>query len=238
MNPGQVIIHLIVPGGISRERATLILTKPEIERASRFRFENDASHWIACRAHLRLILGKELSISPQEVPLVLSEYGKPLLAPPYAGLHFNLTHSDEIALIALSLDGPVGIDLEKNSRGAELLGCEATFCHPQEIKILPSNPQLRTIQLLRIWTHKEAVLKALGTGLSHPPEQVRIRFNPPVCQAISETPLAGINDQCLHTLSHPMLEDYLAVVSIPTAVKSLSFRSRQSPSIGSSFVEF
>jgi 4'-phosphopantetheinyl transferase len=225
MNQGQVIIHLIVPGGISRERATLILTKPEIERASRFRFENDASHWIACRAHLRLILGKELSISPQEVPLVLSEYGKPVLASPHSALFFNLSHSKDLALLALSIDGPVGVDLENNDRGSDLLGCESTFCHSQEIIELPNDPQLRAAHLLRIWTHKEALLKALGTGLSHPPEQVRICFDQPFSTAVSDRRLEGIAGQHLQNLSHPLLKEYQAAISMPTTVRSVAFDS-------------
>lgn len=225
MNPGQVIIHLIVPGGISRERATLILTKTEIERASRFHFENDALHWIACRAHLRLILGKELSISPQEVPLVLSEYGKPVLASPHSAFFFNLSHSKDLALLALSKEGPVGVDLEKNDRGGDLLGCESTFCHPLEILELSNDPQLRAAHLLRIWTHKEALLKALGTGLSHPPEQVRICFDQPFSTAVSDSLLEGIVGQHLQNLSHPLLKGYQAAISMPTMISSVAFDS-------------
>jgi 4'-phosphopantetheinyl transferase len=221
MIPGQVIVHLIVPGAISQEMAIPCLTPDEMERACRFRFAKDAMHWRSCRAQLRMILARETGLAPNEAPLVLSEFGKPLLAPPCSGLHFNLTHSHELALIALSLDGPVGIDLEKKCRGTELLGCESTFCHPLEITNLPGDPQFRAIQLLRIWTHKEALLKALGKGLSHPPEQVRIRFDSLVDQAISAIPLPGIEDQRLQTLSHPMLADYQAVVSMPSAAKSL-----------------
>jgi len=221
MTSGQVIIHLIVPGAISQEMAIQCLTAEEVDRASRFRFSKDATNWISCRAQLRMTLGKEINLSPNQVPLVQSEFGKPLLAPAYEGLHFNLTHSTELALIAVCPDGPVGIDLEKNSRGAELLGCESTFCHPQEIEKLPSDPQLRATQLLQLWTNKEAVLKALGTGLSYPPEQLRILFDLPIRQAISEPPLPGIADQWLRNLNHPLLVDYQAVVSIPTAATSM-----------------
>lgn len=229
MIPGQVVIHLLFPEAISRESAASCLTPAELDRACRFRFDQDATHWMSCRARLRMTLGRILDLSPKEVPIVLSEFGKPLLAPPCAGLHFNLTHSNELTLIALSVDGPVGIDLENKCRGAKLLGCESTFCHPQEIENLPGDSHLRAAQLLQIWTHKEAVLKALGTGLSHPPEQVRILFNSPVCQAISARPLSGINNQLLQTLSHPMLEGFQAAVSVPTATRSVSINSCDFP---------
>lgn len=223
MISGQVVIHLVIPGVLSQEQVTPCLTPTEMDRASRFRFAKDAMHWKSCRAQLRMILAKETGFMPNEVPLILSEFGKPLLGAPCSSLHFNLTHSDELALIALSLDGPVGIDLEKKCRGIDLLGCESTFCHPQEIDDLSGDPQLRAIQLLQIWTHKEAVLKALGTGFSQPPEQVCIRFDTTVCQAISVPYLRGIDNQWLKTLNHPLLENYQAVVSMPTGVKSIHF---------------
>jgi 4'-phosphopantetheinyl transferase len=218
----QVTVYVVVPEAISEERAISCLTADEQERASRFRFAKDAIHWRSCRAQLRTILAQETGLKPHEVPLIQSEFGKPLLAPPYAGLHFNLSHIHELALIALSSDGPVGIDLEKKSRGTELLGCEFTFCHPLEIENLPSDPQLRSIRLLQIWTHKEAVLKALGTGLSHPPEQVQVLFDLPVRTAISTPPIAGITDLRLQDLTHPMLDDYQAVVSMQTTTKSVN----------------
>lgn len=223
MIPGQVAIHFFVPEASFRESC---LTAAEIDRACRFRFDRDAIHWMSCRARLRMTLGRILDLSPEAVPIVISNWGKPLLAPPYAGLHFNLTHCTELAMIVLSMDGPVGIDLERKCRGAKLLGCESTFCHPQEIEDLPSDSHLRAAQLLQIWTHKEAVLKALGTGLSHPPEQVRILFNTPFGQAISARPLSGINGQLLQTLSHPMLDGFQAVVSVPTTAKSVSISGR------------
>ena len=81
--------------------------------------------------------------------------------------------------------------------------------------------QARASQLLRIWTAKEAVLKALGTGLSHPPESVRICFLPARSTASSELPLAGIDSQRLHELDHPALAGHRAVVSAPRSVKRI-----------------
>lgn len=221
MTSGQVIIHLVFPEIISQEAALACLTDEEKSRADRFRFKKDAVHWIDCRANLRKILGQAIQRPPREVPLILSKNGKPLLAPPYDSLHFNLSHCSDLAIVALSAEGPVGIDLESLDRAPDLLECEATFCHPREISELPSETSARASQLLRIWTAKEAVLKALGTGLSHPPESVRICFLPARSTASSELPLAGIDSQRLHELDHPALAGHRAVVSAPRSVKRI-----------------
>ena len=143
MTSGQVTIHLVFPEIISQEAALACLTDEEKSRADRFRFRKDAVHWIDCRANLRKILGQAIQRPPREVPLILSENGKPLLAPPYDSLHFNLSHCSDLAIVALSAEGPVGIDLESLDRAPDLLECEATFCHPLEISELPSETSAR-----------------------------------------------------------------------------------------------
>lgn len=218
MTSGQVTIRLVFPEIISQEAALTCLTDEEQSRADRFRFRKDAVHWIACRANLRKILGQAIQRPPREVPLILSENGKPLLAPPYDSLHFNLSHCSDLAIVALCAEGPVGIDLESLDRAPDLLECATTFCHPREISELPSETSARASQLLRIWTAKEAVLKALGTGLSHPPESVRILFGNPAGIAISDRPLAGVENQSLHELHHARLNGYQSFVSAPASV--------------------
>jgi len=218
MTSGRAVVHLVFPELISKEFALSCLTAEEKSRANQFRFTEDAIHWVACRANLRKILGQAIHQQPHEVPIVLSEYGKPELAPPYNSLHFNLSHCANLALVVLCTDGPVGVDLEPLVRAEELLECKTTFCHPGEINILPLERTARAFQLLSIWTAKEAVLKALGTGLSHSPESIRISFREPNGIAISDQPLAGIEDQRLHGLDHLALVRHRAVVSVPQTV--------------------
>ncbi len=218
MTSGLVAVHLVFPEIISRETALACLSDEEKSRADRFRFREDAIHWIACRANLRQILGQAIRTPPHQVPLVYSEHGKPVLAPPYDSLHFNLSHCADRAIVALCTDGPLGVDLESLDRARELLECETSFCHPGEISALPVERTARASQLLRIWTAKEAVLKALGTGLSHPPETVRIHFRQSTATAVSDQALAGIDSQRLHELEHPALVCHRAVVSAPHSV--------------------
>jgi len=223
MNAGPAFIHLVSPAAITREAAFSCLTAGEKSQAERFRFEKDANHWAACRASLRRILGEAVQVPPGEVHLVFSKFGKPSLAAPYASLHFNLSHCQDLALIVRCTDGPVGIDLEPMTRAPELIECESTFCHPLEILELPSQIEDRGRQLLRIWTAKEAILKAMGTGLSHAPESTRILFQQPHAVAICDEGFPGHGKQCLHELIHPALSSHQAFVSLPESINRIEF---------------
>ena len=222
MRPGTVQIHLLNLQALAEDRGSC-LSAEEVSRAARFKFRENAERWVTCRVRLREILGQAIGRPPSEVSLVLAEFGKPRLAPPFDALYFNVAHAGPAALLALRRDGPVGVDLEPHRRAFALVGCETTFCHPAEIDGLPIDPAERASQLLRIWTAKEAVLKAIGTGFSHPPKLVRIFFEPPGGHAVSEKALPGIENQRLHHFAHPQLVDHLAVLSTPTNVSSMEY---------------
>ena len=226
MTSGQITIHAVRPHGIPLELAAACLTDDEKSRAARFRFPKDATHWTACRAALRQILGREIELPAHDVPLVFSEFGKPTLAAPFDSLHFNLSHCPDLALVAVGIDGPVGVDLEALERASQLPECENSFCHPEEILTLPTEINLRASALLRIWTAKEAVLKALGTGLSHPPEQVRITFGPSDAMAKSDTPLAGIENQSIQMLEDSAYAGYRVACSGPALLKRVEIVRR------------
>lgn len=211
MNVDPVTIHLVrpsVPGDPS------ILSDDERSRAAGFRFPEDSARWISYRCSLRRILGNLLGTAPQDVPINLSETGKPLLGAPFEQIHFSLSHVDSLALIAVSHGGPVGIDVESKPRAVELLGCENTFCHPDEVAALPATADARSAKLLELWTMKEAVLKALGTGFLTPPESVKIISPDSIFhQAVGDESNEELKLQSIQLLSHPALTGYQAALS-------------------------
>ncbi len=223
MSPGTVIVHIVDPSAISPEQALASITEEEIARANQFRFAPDATRWISFRAQLRLILGNALSLPPTDVPILTGSQGKPLLAPPHSDLHFNLSHCSDLGLVALCHDGPVGIDLESLGRAEDLLECETMFCHPAEIEILPETSPARASRLLEIWTAKEAILKALGTGLASQPELLKMKWSDSTAAAETDHLFPGIGDQKILRLHHPRLVAHLAVVSVPNSVKCVEF---------------
>jgi 4'-phosphopantetheinyl transferase len=157
------------------------LTPAEHDRAGRYRFADDARRFSVARGWLRHVLGDAVGVPPSDIAFAAGP-GKPRLAtrgrPPGAagagGPCFNLSHAGELALIALS-DGEVGVDVEPESSGPAALEAAAVACTPAEAAALDSLPvEARPTAALRMWTAKEAFLKATGEGLAVPPDRVQI----------------------------------------------------------------
>jgi 4'-phosphopantetheinyl transferase len=110
-----------------------------------------------------------LDVAPE---IARSERGKPY-APALAGIDFNLSHAREHVLIAIARAQPLGIDIERIDRRIEVDDLARRFYSGQEADALGALPEsLRLAAFLRVWTCKEAVLKALGAGLSFGLERV------------------------------------------------------------------
>jgi 4'-phosphopantetheinyl transferase len=137
-----------------------MLSGDERERAARLA---SASRWIVARAALRIVLAGHLAQHPADVELGTGPHGKPEV--PGAPLRFNLSHSGDLAVIALTRDAEVGIDVERTSRRSRAV--ERTLT-PAERETLAGHD--RHVQLLRIWCRKEAMAKAGGGGLGWAPE--------------------------------------------------------------------
>lgn len=145
-----------------------ILSQDERDRADRFRFERDRIRFILCRGILRQILSCYLQTQPKTIQFAYTKHGKPYLiqAEPKHHLGFNLSHSQQTALIAVIRDREVGVDLEY-IRPVELLELADRFFSAREAQWLRSIPAAQQQPaFFQLWTAKEAYLKAIGTGLS------------------------------------------------------------------------
>jgi 4'-phosphopantetheinyl transferase len=145
------------------------LTPAELALCDRCRLPHVRQHKIVARARLRQILSGYLDRSPQEIEISTGLQGKPQVA----GLEFNLSHSGDMVVYAVS-DRPVGIDIER-IRSMDLAGIIQRFFAPSEFaawqKLPPAEQELAFFQT---WTVKEAYLKAIGTGLHTPLSEVEV----------------------------------------------------------------
>jgi 4'-phosphopantetheinyl transferase len=144
-----------------------ILAADEKQRAERFRFEKDRKKFVVARGLLRTILARYLSVSPDQVLFSYSSKGKPAIANAYpAGeLCFNVSHSHQMALYAIALNRPVGIDLEY-IRSIDAVALAQRFFLPSEAAMIQSLTEADQHQaFFKVWTQKEAYLKATGDGL-------------------------------------------------------------------------
>jgi 4'-phosphopantetheinyl transferase len=155
------------------DRLTL-LSPDEQARAQRFRYATDRSDFIAARATLRRLLGSYLKRAPEQLEFGYGPQGKPTIA----GLEFNLSHAAGWALVAVSADRAVGVDLEAIRPVADLAGLTARFFNSAEHAAIEQLPlDQREAAFFRYWTCKEAYLKATGTGLGKI-QTVEIQFDP------------------------------------------------------------
>jgi 4'-phosphopantetheinyl transferase len=141
-----------------------------LRRRDRFRTEDLKRRFVAGRGGLRAVLAMYLGCDPSAIVFDYGPHGKPALAPPFqpAPFAFNLTHSGELALCALSVLGAVGVDLEKvrpmEADGRGLIG--RFFSEVEQAEYLSLAEHDRLAAFFRGWTRKEAFLKATGTGLA------------------------------------------------------------------------
>jgi 4'-phosphopantetheinyl transferase len=145
--------------------ATIYTSPEELERAARFRLPRDRERFIACRSVLREILSTYLSIDPRRVEFTSNPHGKLAVE----GLYFNLSHSDDLAIIAVSRTREVGVDIERIRSDVAAEAIAARFFSPAEAAALAGlPPEDRHKAFFRLWTRKEAYVKAVGLGLSIP----------------------------------------------------------------------
>ncbi|HSD54401.1 MAG TPA: 4'-phosphopantetheinyl transferase superfamily protein [Burkholderiales bacterium] len=148
--------------------ALVTLSEAERARAARFHFEADRRRFVAAHVALRGILASYLGAQPSSLVFGEGSHGKPFVAAPEHGrsLRFSLSHSGEVALVAVSLGREVGVDVERVRPREDLAGFVARYFSPLERQALQ---RLLSVDRLRAffetWTLKEAYLKACGEGL-------------------------------------------------------------------------
>ncbi|MBK8552594.1 MAG: 4'-phosphopantetheinyl transferase superfamily protein [Ignavibacteria bacterium] len=162
-------------GGISNFEK--LLSEDELKRANRFRFEKDRNHFITGRGLLRIILSRYLDVSPAGINFSYQEKGKPYLK--NNSLKFNLAHSGGKAVYALTMNNEVGVDLEVMKDLPDALDIASRFFSESEVQEFQSvsEENVKTA-FYNCWTRKEAFIKAIGEGLSHPLSDFSVTLKP------------------------------------------------------------
>jgi 4'-phosphopantetheinyl transferase len=151
-----------------------ILSADELTRVSRFHFEKDQKRFIAARGILRKILGHYLDKNPHDIRFEYTRHGKPMLASEsgFDTIGFNLSHSDEFVLYAVTLDQNIGIDIERIRDDVDMDQISQRFFSQGEISSLKQIQKNKCSEVFfQYWTRKEAFLKAMGEGISFPMAQ-------------------------------------------------------------------
>lgn len=151
-----------------------LLDSTELERAARFRFAKHRERYIIGRGILRHILGLYTTIPPHQIQIAYGPHGKPYLGSNPLDLHFNVSHSEDMAIYAFTINKEIGVDIQH----MEPLFKDALakrFFHPDEYaQLMQLSDQERITAFYRLWAYKEALIKAVGKGLFVPHDKLVI----------------------------------------------------------------
>jgi 4'-phosphopantetheinyl transferase len=185
LTPSSAEVHVwrtaLNPAASCVERLRCHLSADELQRAARFHFPRDRRRFTVARGVLRDILARYLRVPASELAFRYSAYGKPTLADGFddGTLRFNVSHSHERALFAVTCGREVGVDIE--FLGREIRGEEIAkrFFSAGECATLRALPQeVKQQAFFNCWTRKEAYIKAHGEGLSLPLDQFDVSLAP------------------------------------------------------------
>lgn len=162
-------------------RLARLLDSRERDKAARFRFDEDRDRFVAATGVLRTVLGSCLAEDPRRIAFRRGRFGKPALREEFGGgrVRFNLSHSGGAALVAVALDREVGVDVEFVRPLESLEELAATAFSPAErdaLRRLPDEERRRAF--FDCWTRKEAFVKAVGEGMSCPPDAFDVSVAP------------------------------------------------------------
>lgn len=143
-----------------------MLSKDELARADRFLHEHDRTAFTISHFELRQQLAKVVGCKPRELVFENDDHGKPHLKD-FPNVHFNLSHSGDYAVIGIA-DAPIGVDIERVKSEPDVMALAERFFARDEIGYIQGQEgEAQRLAFFRIWTLKEAYVKAIGKGLGY-----------------------------------------------------------------------
>jgi 4'-phosphopantetheinyl transferase len=161
-----------------RDECALTLSGAEQARAERFIHERSRDNFIVAHGVLRQLLARYTGVPASRLAFSSGPNGKPTIAFTGVAVSFNMTHSHGRALIAVSDEREVGIDLEQLNPAVKALAIARRYFCPAELAAIETgSPTLQAENFFRYWVAKEAVLKGEGIGLKFPIDKFEIEFD-------------------------------------------------------------
>lgn len=189
-----------------------VLDAVERKRAEAFRFARDREAFSATRAALRRLLGRVLRCAPEAVEFAVGPAGKPALAAGTSGVHFNVSHSGEVALVALARC-EVGVDVERCRPDVEFLDLAQRFFAKEERDAVAAvEGEVRAAVFYRCWARKEACVKAVGLGLQVELDGFAVPTHDPIAPTAVRLPLEKRGEIALLPL--PAIPGYASALAV------------------------
>ena len=149
-----------------------LLSSSELTRYEQFCFDRDKRRFLVTRALVRSVLGSYTGTPPEALVFCTGTYGRPELRSSLnleRPLRFNVSHTDSVAVLAVTYDSAIGVDVASAAQAESLVLTQQQFLSPFEsARLRRLSPAQRRKELLALWTLKEAYTKACGLGLILP----------------------------------------------------------------------
>lgn len=184
LSPGEVRVWLMevaTPGPAALARWRGVLDPDECARADRFYFDPDRAIFLAAHWLLRTALTEAGPLPVEAWRFVKGRHGKPMLDPELGqpGLRFNLSHTKGLVACAVTTGAELGIDVELITERRAGLDIAGRYFSPAEVALMRSRPrEQHGATFFRLWTLKEALIKATGEGLQRPLDSFSFAFDP------------------------------------------------------------
>lgn len=232
LTPGTIHIWQadleLSPKQINQLQTTLSLE--EAQRAARFKFAHLQQRFIAAKGILRILLGKYLNKSPESILFSYGSHGKPELNTQLfqtSSLHFNQSDSMTFALYAFTKASPIGVDIERIREDIEALSLAERFFSPNETVALKNqSPQQQIPAFFRIWTRKEAFIKAVGEGLSFPLHEFEVNLDEESAKLLSIRASAEAAAQWTLLTLNPGI-NYIGAVAVEAKINQIKLFNYQ-----------
>ncbi|RUR12755.1 4'-phosphopantetheinyl transferase superfamily protein [Legionella sp. km772] len=165
--------------------ADQLLNSEEKARANRFYFDKHRRRFATSRAAVRIILARYLNVSPEQLEFTYNAQGKPAVINSQK-LQFNLSHTEDTALLAVGKNFPLGVDIERYS-ARPYEGIAQHLFSDKELEDLKKAPiSLKAALFFHVWAQKEAFIKACGLGLSYPTKDFTVPTTFPTKQLVED----------------------------------------------------
>ena len=144
-----------------------ILDATERNHAHRFRFPQHRERYIFAHGIMRRILASYLQSAPQQIIFERNEFGKPHLCDTQSALTFNLSKSEDLVVLAITMNHSIGVDIERIGDETGIDAIARYYFTERERLLLEAAPEEQRDRMFHtFWTRKEAYVKAVGEGLS------------------------------------------------------------------------
>ncbi len=213
--------------GVNYPDVIRFISEEEQKRAEKFHFTEDRDTYVFSHAYLRLILASRLMTRPDKIRFGRDAFNKPTLE----GLsyNFNITHTKQSFAVAVSQYYNVGIDMENISRKADLSSIVKSYFSTGDQEFIQHPGGNSTDRFFLLWTRKEALLKAIGVGITTDLTQYEVQNE----QTGSKDETQSDMDFYIHRYNHHIYtkkieKSYLSVASPSRAIIKLNHLNKES----------